>query len=57
MMMGKVMIHVTMTLDGFIARSNNSIDWAFRYGSDEMVDEIMTEIGTVVMGNRGFKFV
>ena len=52
--MSKVIIHVTMTLDGFIARPNDEIDWAFKFGSDEMVDEVMKEIGAVVMGNRGF---
>ena len=27
--MAKVIIHTTMTLDGFIARLNDEIDWAF----------------------------
>jgi dihydrofolate reductase len=52
--MAKVIIHVTMTLDGFMARPDGSIDWAFKFGSDRMVDEIMQEIGAVVMGHRGF---
>jgi dihydrofolate reductase len=53
--MGKVIIHATMTLDGYIARPDDTIDWAFKFGADEMVDEIMREIGAVVMGNRGFR--
>src|SRR5258708_25221249 len=53
--MGNVFIHVTMSLDGLIARSNDEIDWAFHYGTDAMVDEVMEEIGAVVLGNRGFK--
>lgn len=53
--MGKVVIHATMSLDGFIARPNDDIHWAFNYSPDEMIDEIMREIGAVVMGNRGFK--
>jgi len=40
-----------MTLDGFIARPNDEIDWAFKYSADEMVEEIMAEIGAVEMGN------
>jgi len=52
--MVKVIIHATMTLDGFIARPNDEIDWAFKYSADEMTKEIMTEIGAVVMGNRGY---
>ena len=52
--MAKVIIHTTMTLDGFIARPNDEIDWAFKYAPDEMIGEIMAEIGAVVMGNRGY---
>jgi hypothetical protein len=29
--MGKVRWHVTMSLDGFIAGSNDSMDWVFGY--------------------------
>ncbi len=53
--MGKVIIHVTMSLDGFIAGPQGEVDWSFRYGTDSMVDKVMKEIGAVVMGNRGFK--
>jgi dihydrofolate reductase len=49
------MIHATMSLDGFIARPNDEIDWAFNYDTDAMIDEVMKEIGAVVLGNRGFK--
>src|SRR5689334_6385767 len=52
--MGMVMIHTTLTLDGFMARSNDQIDWAFKFGADGMAEGIMREIGAVVMGNRGF---
>lgn len=40
-----------MTLDGFIARLNDQIDWAFNYAPDETIQGIMAEIGAVVMGN------
>jgi dihydrofolate reductase len=53
--MGTVFIHVTMSLDGLIARPNDTLDWAFHYGTDHMVPEVMGEIGAVVLGNRGFK--
>jgi dihydrofolate reductase len=51
--MAKVIIHTTMTLDGFIARPKDEIDWAFKYSADDTTKEIMAEIGAVVMGNRG----
>jgi len=53
--MGKVIIHATMSLDGFIARPNGDVRWSFLYQSDEMVNEIIQEIGAVVLGNRGFR--
>ncbi len=53
--MAKVIIHTVLSLDGFMARPDGSIDWSFNYGSDAMVDEIVGEIGAVVMGNRGFR--
>ena len=53
--MGKVFIHVTMSLDGFIARPNGDVGWSFNYHPDEMVDQVMAEIGAVVLGNRGFR--
>lgn len=52
--MAKVIIHTTMTLDGFMARPNDEIDWAFKYSSDETINELMAEIGAVVMGNGDY---
>ncbi|MBI9050104.1 MAG: dihydrofolate reductase family protein [Anaerolineaceae bacterium] len=49
--MAKVIIHTTLTLDGFMARPNDDIDWAFKFSADETVREIMSEIGAVIMGN------
>jgi hypothetical protein len=53
--MGNVFIHVTMSLDQLFARSNDDIDWAFHYGTDSIVYEVLEEIGTVFLGNQGFK--
>jgi dihydrofolate reductase len=52
--MAKVIIHTTMTLDGFMARPNDEIDWASKYADDEMSKGIMAEIGAVVMGNSRY---
>lgn len=51
--MANVTIHTTLTLDGFMARPDDSLDWAFNYEADEMIAEIMGEIGAVVIGNGG----
>jgi dihydrofolate reductase len=49
--MAKVIIHVTITLDGFMARPNDSLDWANNFADDDMTKGIYAEIGAVVMGN------
>jgi dihydrofolate reductase len=51
----KVIVHTTLTLDGFMARPNDKIDWAFKYEDDEMSKGMMAEIGAVVMGNGRYR--
>jgi dihydrofolate reductase len=53
--MARVVVHATISLDGFIARPDDDISWAFDYGTDETVTDVMKEIGAVVVGNRGFR--
>lgn len=55
--MGKVFIHVTMSLDGFISKPDEmDIAWMFRYGGDAaMAAQLMSDIGAVVLGNKGFR--
>ena len=53
--MGQVIVHATMSLDGFIAGPNDEMDWVFKYGGpDEVVDDVMRMTGAVVMGKRTF---
>ncbi len=54
-MMGKVFIHVTLSLDGFMAGPHDDVDWSFKFGSDSMAKATMHEVGAVVLGNRGFR--
>ncbi|MGK6353542.1 dihydrofolate reductase family protein [Parapedobacter sp. DT-150] len=57
--MGKVLIHATMSIDGFIAKPNeDDWDWISNYesdGSDDMADRILSELGAVVLGNKDFR--
>jgi dihydrofolate reductase len=57
--MGKVLIHATMSIDGFIAKSNeDDWDWLSAYGSDDsddMGERILNELGAVVLGNKDFR--
>lgn len=57
--MGKVLIHLTMSLDGFIAQTNeDDWDWLSNYGSDDsddMAERIVKELGGIVLGNKDFR--
>ncbi|MEX1193259.1 MAG: hypothetical protein WEA99_14910 [Brumimicrobium sp.] len=52
----RVFIHVTMSLDGFIAKPDeDDWDWVFKQDADDMGSRIMSEIGAVVLGNKDFR--
>lgn len=57
--LGKVLIHVTMSIDGFIAKPNeDDWDWISKYDfdeSDNMAEQILKELGAVVLGNKDFR--
>jgi len=52
--MGKVIIHATITLDGFMADTNGSVDWMFDFPSvsedEPVVKKVWKELGAVVGG-------
>ena len=53
--MSKVLWHVTLSLDGFIAPRDNSAEWMFEYGSaGPMGREVMDRTGAILAGRRGF---
>jgi dihydrofolate reductase len=53
--MSKVLWHITMSLDGFIAPRDYSTGWMFEYGSaGPMGREVMERTGAILAGRRGF---
>ncbi|HWK81044.1 MAG TPA: hypothetical protein VNP95_09745, partial [Thermomicrobiales bacterium] len=52
--MGKVIIHATVTLDGFMADPDGGVDWMFDVASvdedDALIQGVMAELGAVVGG-------
>jgi dihydrofolate reductase len=45
--------HHTISLDGFVAGPDDSMDWAFAYGEPTSLgDETMTRVGAIVAGRR-----
>jgi dihydrofolate reductase len=53
--MGKLLYSVTMSLDGFIAGPGGDMSWlAEHLGPDPMVDELVRDIGALLVGRRSF---
>jgi dihydrofolate reductase len=50
-----VICHHTMSLDGYVAGPDDSIDWAFAFGEPtSLADETMERIGAIVAGRRWY---
>ena len=53
--MSKVIWHMTMSLDGFIAGPDDTMDWAFGHeGPNRMGDEVMRSTGAILAGRRWY---
>jgi dihydrofolate reductase len=53
--MSKVLWHITMSLDGFIAPRDYSAEWMFEHGSaGPMGSEVMERTGAILAGRRGY---
>jgi dihydrofolate reductase len=55
-MMAKVLYSATMSLDGFIAGAGGDMSWLRAYlGRNETADELLGQIGALLVGNRTFR--
>jgi dihydrofolate reductase len=52
--MSKILWHITMSLDGYIAGPDDSMDWAFGHGSSPLADEVMKSTGAILAGRRWY---
>jgi dihydrofolate reductase len=54
--MAKMLYSVTMSLDGFIAGHGGDMSWLTPYlGPNPIVDELIGNIGSLLVGNRTFR--
>src|SRR5215211_473514 len=58
MNMGKVVIHATISLDGYIAGPNDDLSWMSDYeGPNKVADEVIRMVGAIVSGGRLFRLI
>jgi dihydrofolate reductase len=54
--MGKVIWHVTMSLDGYIAGPDDAMEWVFEYpGPTRLANEVIQTTGAVLAGRRSYE--
>lgn len=55
--MSDVLIHTTMSLDGFIAGPDDDMDWVFAHAGEvpsALVEEVIARTGALLGGRRGY---
>jgi len=52
---GKVIVHRTMSLDGFIAGPGDAMDWVFGYVASDDFPEMITSTGAILAGRRTYE--
>ena len=61
MWMRKVILYIAISLDGYVADNNGSVDWLggvdVDYAGDYGYDDFITNVDTVVMGGRTYRQV
>ncbi|HSB00281.1 MAG TPA: dihydrofolate reductase family protein [Anaerolineales bacterium] len=56
--MGKIVIHATMSLDGYIAGPSDDMNWMSEYvGPNQVADEVIRMVGAIVSGGRLFPLI
>jgi dihydrofolate reductase len=54
--MGKLLYSATMSLDGFVAGHGGDMSWAAEhFGPNPAVDELIGQVGALLVGNRTFR--
>jgi dihydrofolate reductase len=53
-MTGKVVVNRAMSLDGFVAGPDDSMDWVFDYATPDQVPDVMAATGAMLCGRRTY---
>lgn len=53
-MSGKIVVNRAMSLDGFVAGPDDSMDWVFEYATPDQVPDVMAATGAMLCGRRTY---
>lgn len=53
-MTGKVVVNRAMSLDGFVAGPDDSMDWVFEYATPDQEGDVMAATGAMLCGRRTY---
>lgn len=53
-MTGKVVVNRAMSLDGFVAGPDDSMEWVFEYATPDQVPDVMAATGAMLCGRRTY---
>ena len=53
-MSGKVVVNRAMSLDGFVAGPDDSMDWVFEFATPDQVPDVMAATGAMLSGRRTY---
>ncbi|NJM63674.1 MAG: dihydrofolate reductase [Oscillatoriales cyanobacterium RU_3_3] len=55
----KTQYYIASSLDGFIADSQNSLDWLFQFGEEagESYSQFIAEVGAIAMGSTTYEWI
>jgi dihydrofolate reductase len=51
---GKIVVNRAMSLDGFVAGPDDSMDWVFEYATPDQAGDVMAATGAMLCGRRTY---
>ena len=55
--MQKIILYIAISLDGFIAKEDGSVDWLSSFDEDYGYEEFLYSIDTIIMGSKTYQQV
>ena len=55
--MTKIILYVAISLDGYIAKKDGSVDWLSSYDEDYGYEKFLSTLDTIIMGRKTYQQV